>query len=978
MAGLNNLTLLKLPYYQYVKSNNGDALFNAKVYVGSPNADPTNPANQIDVSAVQSGGSLTVLTQPIRTNAAGLLVDSVGNIVYPVTSPEYAITVRDQNDALVYEESCVTGPISGSGSGSGLFLDPKDFGATDAANSNIEIQAAYDQANTTGASIYLSGTYRSDDSINMHSVHTTGPGTLDFTNATSLSLDNSCMYAEGSVDNLGQPASDIVKGSAKITMSSPPALSNGDIIFIGSTEQFSNARAAYTKGEAPIVNVIVNNDIDVYGSIFDDYTAASTTIFKLNPVSPSIDSGVTILAPNFRFAAGVKVKNGKNVNIRCTTIGAGTSGIELQQCVDSSVDNAYSIERRENIDTTTGTEYGLVIANCQRINVTGSTLIGERHGLTTGGFLNDFPNGTVAIVCRETVFDNNFISNDLLLSEHLTGGAAVESFDLHGNSEYVTCTGNVIINGAIWAGNNGTFKGNVVFGANDNQNSMFRCVEMQGMDHNIEGNIFVARIRNNPSSNDALFLNLPITYNNTGVSSRNALSHGGTFKFKNNICVCEDSNVLANTKPHEITCRLESGFTGGKINLEFSGNTTRMPGTALHTIGFRFIALTNNVVTPAPMDMIKEFDNEWVNCGGFRLDLETDTVQNSVVDFISYKDTYECNGFAESAIIAENVQGTVSIENHIVKGVNKNPFTVFSPNLTVKDSNTMPDSITIKGNEIFDSIKTGTSSSERTIALIQGGGNIFVEDNTNHTATGSNILDLAFIQTFIASKVYRMDNIDTDGVVSYQLNYFAGTDDNFHETYYKWSAIQAASFVARANERFRINTTSGAININTPAVADSPDGTMFAVWDVGGSLDSNNATLIYNGTHTIMGGASNYVLSGNFSNYVFELVDGDWRITSNTASSGGSSGPQVGIVDSAGSSVRLPVGWGSSRQSAGSYTVTFPAKANTDYVVLATPNNITSARFIVIHSKTTTQFEVIVYDNGGTGADSGFQFQVTD
>jgi len=106
MADLNNTTPLSLPYYQYVKFD-GQSLFNAKIYVGMAETDPTNVANKIDVLAVQAGGTTVILAQPIRTNSAGYAVDDIGNVVYPVVSDDYSIQVDDQNDVLLYEESTV-------------------------------------------------------------------------------------------------------------------------------------------------------------------------------------------------------------------------------------------------------------------------------------------------------------------------------------------------------------------------------------------------------------------------------------------------------------------------------------------------------------------------------------------------------------------------------------------------------------------------------------------------------------------------------------------------------------------------------------------------------------------------------------------------------------------------------------------------------------------------------------------------------
>ena len=94
-----------LPYYRY--TDDGEPLFNAKIYAGLPNEDPTIPANRVDILAVQSDGSTVVLSQPVRTNANGLAVDDSSNVAYLKVESRYSIAVYTSNDLLVYEESTV-------------------------------------------------------------------------------------------------------------------------------------------------------------------------------------------------------------------------------------------------------------------------------------------------------------------------------------------------------------------------------------------------------------------------------------------------------------------------------------------------------------------------------------------------------------------------------------------------------------------------------------------------------------------------------------------------------------------------------------------------------------------------------------------------------------------------------------------------------------------------------------------------------
>lgn len=810
-------------------------------------------------------------------NANPVIADSTGLFGDIWISGTYKVVLKDKNDVQIWEADPIVDTVTSSVIIAPISFDPKDYGATAGVDSNTEIQDCYDAANAAGGTVYLSGTYRSDDSINVYSLKTTGPGTLDFSNATTLSLDNACLWSEGTLTDLGQPSANIVKGNASITMASAPSLNQADVIFIASTEQFTNARAAYTRGEAPIVQSVSGNDIDVYGNHFDDYTFGDTTVFKLNPVSPKFED-ITVIAPDFRFAIGIHVKNGKNVTVgNVTCYGAGTKSIQFQQCVDSTIDNTYSIEDRENVDTTTGTEYGLVIANCQRVSVSGSTMVGERHGITTGGFANDYPNEVVAIVVRECTFDGNFISNDLLLSTHLTGGAAVQSFDLHGNSEFVTATGNTILNGVIWAGNNNTLTGNAVSGSNDNSSALLRCTEMVGLDHVISGNIFTATVGLGIPTVPIHFLNLPITHSNVvGVDNKNALRFGGTFLCTGNTFVSRDQNIAANTKPHEITYRVDSSFTGEDINIVFENNTTEFPDNGnLFSTGLRLLTLSNGTTTPTPCKLMQGRGNRWINCGGIHVTAETLATQYSANEVIIENEYCRANEQAERYNTLVNVQDYISFSNNRIEGVTKFGFSFTCASLTTKDATTLTKNVVVRDNEFRGSITAATSSTEKNMGQLIGFNEAIVENNKNFTAAGTNIVDLFYFQTFDTSDVWRSNNIDTSGIESYNLAYVS-TTDHFNQTYKHWEAAETGAFLLKIDDKVRIDSSGGIFSVTMPV--SPPDNAEFNLLDVGSSLSTNNVTLTYNGSETIMGSAADYILDVNNVNYGFTLLGTDWRI----------------------------------------------------------------------------------------------------
>ena len=772
----------------------------------------------------------------------------------------------------------ITGGSGGGTSGSGGFFDPKDFGASSTVDSNTEIQATYDAADSVGGSVYLSQTYRSDESVNVYSVPTVGTGTLDFSNALTLSLSNACCSAIGTLTDLGAPSADIAKGAISITMVSAPSLVFGDVIFIGSTEQYTNARSSYKKGEAPIVLLVSGSQVDIYGSTADDYTAANTTIFKVSPVSPSFGEGVTILAPNFPLSIGIHIKNGRRVSIQCEVTGAGTKGVQLQQCVDSSIDKALLMEKRDTTDTTTGTEYGVVLANCERISISDSVLVGERHGSTTGGFDNDFVNDVVAFPCRYIRFTGNYVSNDTGLSSHLTGGAAVESFDLHGNSEFITVTGNTIVGGAILAGNNTVFSDNTIYGRNDNGNTLLRYTEMVGLDHVADSNIMVSTADTITDSNDVLFLSVPITHSNVvGIDSKNALRFGGTFQYTNNKGICRNDDIAANLKPNEITIRKDSTYTGENINFIVENNTFEMPNNAkLYSSGIRVLVLSNFTTTPTALDSFISRGNKYTGCGAETVDVEDDTTMFSVNEFISENNVIDARDQAGFSHLVRNPISYVYIDNNKINGVTSAPIIVSSANLTVKDTATLLDNLVVSNNKFTDSIKTGSSTSQKTMGIIQGFNEGIIENNTNFTASASNATNLFHIETYDTCNVWRSNNIETSGIDSYNLVYDALTTDNFNQTYKHWATAETGAFLIKIDDKKRISTSGGAYAITMPV--SPPNDSEFNLLDVGSSLSTNNATLTYNGTHTIMGAAADYILDVDNVNYGFTLLGTDWRV----------------------------------------------------------------------------------------------------
>lgn len=104
---------INFPILSITKPTNGDPVFNAQIFVGDPDTDPTVPANQRQVSARQESGTVVPISQPIRTNAAGLPVNQGSPVILEVAG-NFSMTIQDSTGVQLYHF-----PSLGSGSGSG-------------------------------------------------------------------------------------------------------------------------------------------------------------------------------------------------------------------------------------------------------------------------------------------------------------------------------------------------------------------------------------------------------------------------------------------------------------------------------------------------------------------------------------------------------------------------------------------------------------------------------------------------------------------------------------------------------------------------------------------------------------------------------------------------------------------------------------------------------------------------------------------
>lgn len=137
--------------------NRGRPLFDAKIFIGQPNTDPTVPANQITLTGdigFPLGGVIT-LTQPVRTNNGGVTVYNNSPVDINTPGQSYSIQVFDRLNNLIYNFPNVDGQIALNTTAqeelTGLTIFPEvdnaENGQTIASGSDA-LRAAFNSRNT--------------------------------------------------------------------------------------------------------------------------------------------------------------------------------------------------------------------------------------------------------------------------------------------------------------------------------------------------------------------------------------------------------------------------------------------------------------------------------------------------------------------------------------------------------------------------------------------------------------------------------------------------------------------------------------------------------------------------------------------------------------------------------------------------------------------------------------------------------------
>jgi hypothetical protein len=357
-----------------------------------------------------------------------------------------------------------------------LDYEADNTGANDAKPA---IQAAL---NSGGKMVYVpAGTYKLDSNLSVPqgvSIKGDGQGSTVFDASaidyTTLPSGSSIIeVAEITPTAIPDLASDVSINDKEITLASSPSVEVGDIVLIynPNDSSWNSDRVDYRAGEYLKVSAVSGSTLRFEGSIVDDYLVADVDLYKMDMGYCSM-TGFTIKCKadaQTSSTRGLTLNHCKHSVIRdVEVITAPYIGIGLSRCFDVTVDNCRATD---NFAETLG-EYGLIVGNSTYVTIKDCHLCSNRHGLSTGG-----ADGIGYITNRFLNYINNHVST--------TGN--VHALDIHGNTEYVNVSNNIIDGGMDFGGDYINISNNTIMGKTVNGSALL-FTELKGFHISITGN----------------------------------------------------------------------------------------------------------------------------------------------------------------------------------------------------------------------------------------------------------------------------------------------------------------------------------------------------------------------------------------------------------------------------------------------------------------------------------------------------------
>jgi len=397
--------------------------------------DPSKGAGQVGYNGGTVRDALDEINQDIETISADAVLEDGSGQPVKVSDAVLQLLIRNHIDASWY------------GLRSGRSPDEQLTGLRNAAAA----------AKAGGKRLFVpKDTYQLNGGVKIEVPVTFEGGIIDFSGAPASGFADTLacglLVTGGGFSTLPNLSVDVPQYATQFTLASAPAgLSPGDVIciFNPAASSWSAFRADYYAGEYATVLRVDGATVYLASPLHDSYAASSVAVYKMAPLRGEFDFGGTeIIGPNISITggSGIRLQNlNRSIISGLIARSANYAQIGVWQSLDVDM---YGCEALTLQNTLAGTQYGLSIANAQRVRVHGGTFISERHGITMGG-----ATGVGSIVTRDC-----HVKGAYIVSRQTGGGDGAADF--HGNVENSSYEGCTLVGGATFGGNKNRYRGN--------------------------------------------------------------------------------------------------------------------------------------------------------------------------------------------------------------------------------------------------------------------------------------------------------------------------------------------------------------------------------------------------------------------------------------------------------------------------------------------------------------------------------------
>jgi hypothetical protein len=303
--------------------------------------------------------------------------------------------------------------------------------------------------------------------------------------ATGTFSNTAVIYSAGAaLTALPALSGDVAEGATSLTLASAPSLSLGDvgIIYNPTDSSYSGWRTYYRAGEFFEAGLVSGSTVPLQSGLYAGYSAAAVNLYKMT-ANPICISGFSVIAPGAGSVTAISV-------VRATKLAVSDFRASGSDYVSALLTNCFNVQLADDVECIQnivgggGLQYGISIANCQKVHGTNGIYKGFRHAIATGG--GDY----VGCVPNRNVWFNGADG------ETIGNAATIGCFNHHGNTEHSGFI-DVVGNGAFTVGGNkNKYIGRLRIPAAQSGIAVYAS-ELSGLDHKISGEFYC---HGNPTS----------------------------------------------------------------------------------------------------------------------------------------------------------------------------------------------------------------------------------------------------------------------------------------------------------------------------------------------------------------------------------------------------------------------------------------------------------------------------------------------